>query len=196
MKLLGVTGGIGMGKSAASECLQHLGVPVVDTDVIARSVVEPGEPALEEISREFGSEVLAGDGTLDRRELARRVFKDDIARKRLEDILHPRIRATWQAEAESLQQSGQPVAVIVIPLLFETDAQNQFAATVCVACSQETQMTRLAQRGWTAAHSRERIDAQMPIRQKMLNSDFVIWNEAGLKVLEAQLRKVLAAVGC
>src|SRR2546425_4383411 len=134
VKTFGLTGGIGMGKSTAADLLRKRGLPVVDSDVIARHVVEPGEPALAEVQRLFGGEIVGTDGQLRRDELARRVFTDAEARRRLEGILHPRIRAVWQAQLESWRVEGRPAAIAVIPLLFETAGARHFDATICVAC--------------------------------------------------------------
>ena len=119
-----------MGKSTAADLLRKRGLPVVDSDVIARQIVEPGQPALAEVQRLFGADVVGADGRLRRDELARRVFTDPEARGRLEGILHPRIRAVWQAQFRSWRATGYPAAVAVIPLLFETDASRHFDATI------------------------------------------------------------------
>src|SRR5262245_24685899 len=124
-----------MGKSTAADLLRQRGLAVVDSDVIARQVVEPGQPALAEVQRLFGAEIVGADGRLRRDELARRVFADIEARRGLEGILHPRIRAAWQAQLESWRAEGHPAAVAVIPLLFETDGAHHFDVTLCVACS-------------------------------------------------------------
>src|SRR5438874_5574158 len=100
MKVLGLTGGIGMGKSACAQLLWQRDVPVVDTDELARKIVEPGQPALEQIQTAFGSGVIGPDGTLRRGELARLVFSSDASRKELEAILHPRIRKLWHEQVE------------------------------------------------------------------------------------------------
>src|SRR6185295_14888616 len=110
MKTFGLTGGIGMGKSAAAQLLQERGVPVVDTDLLARQVVEPGGPALQEIQRAFGGELVGPDGGLRRKELARVVFSDPTARQRLEAILHPRIRDLWRQQLQDWRTAGKPVA--------------------------------------------------------------------------------------
>ncbi|MBI3192439.1 MAG: dephospho-CoA kinase, partial [Pedosphaera parvula] len=112
MKLLGLTGGVGMGKSTAADLLARRGVPVIDTDAIARHVVEPGQPALQEIHAAFGPAAIAPDGTLQRGELARRVFTDPHARRQLEAILHPRIRAVWQAQVEAWRAAGRACGVV------------------------------------------------------------------------------------
>src|ERR1700745_599585 len=119
MKLYGLTGGIGMGKSTTEKLLRERGIAVVDTDLIARQIVEPGQPALSEIKTLFGPDILGADGRLRRDELARRVFGDATARKNLESILHPRIRAIWQEQVEAWRKEGRPAGVVVIPLLFE-----------------------------------------------------------------------------
>src|SRR5436190_1394321 len=111
MKTFGLTGGIGMGKSTTADLLRKRGFPVVDSDVIARQVVEPGQPALAEVQGLFGQEIVGADGRLRRDELARRVFTDAEARRRLEGILHPRIRAVWQAQLRSWRATGHLAAV-------------------------------------------------------------------------------------
>ena len=191
VKTFGLTGGIGMGKSTAADLLRKRGLPVVDSDVIAREIVEPGEPALAEIERLFGEEIIADDGRLRRDELARRVFTDPEARRKLEAILHPRIRAVWRARLESWRAEGRPAAVVVIPLLFETDAARQFDATICVACSAPTQRERLRARGWSDNQIDQRIFAQFPVERKILLADHVVWTEGPLEVHEAQLDWIL-----
>jgi dephospho-CoA kinase len=180
-----------MGKSTAADLFGRLGLSVVDTDAIARQVVEPGQEALSEIHRCFGSEVLRPDGSLDRQALACRVFADPDARRRLEAILHPRIRAIWQAQVAQWMKEGRPAGVVVIPLLFETAIQTQFDATICVACSAATQLERLAPRGWPTDEVRQRIQAQMPIEQKIRLADFLVWSEGSLEVHQQQLKIVL-----
>jgi dephospho-CoA kinase len=190
-RAFGITGGVGMGKSTSAQLLRACGVPVVDTDDLARQVVAPGQPALNEVQAAFGPDILASDGSLRRDELAQRVFGDVAARKRLEEILHPRIRQLWRAQLSAWLAEGRPVAVVVIPLLFETNAEAELDATVCVACSLATQRQRLLQRGWTSEHIDQRIQAQLPIEQKIANADFLIWTEAGLDVHAAQLERVV-----
>jgi dephospho-CoA kinase len=192
MKLIGITGGVGMGKSTAGRLLEELGIPVMDTDVVARQVVERGQPALEAIRYSFGTEMIGEDGGLRREALAARVFsEDDAARQKLESILHPRIRAVWRAQAESWRQQDRPVAAVVIPLLFETKAESECDATFCVACTSVTQRRRLAPRRWTDAQIAQRIAAQWPIEKKMLLADHVVWTEGDLKVHLEQLRRLL-----
>lgn len=192
MKVLGLTGGIGMGKSTCAELIRQRGIPVIDTDDLAREVVEPGQPALAEIQGLFGPGLIGPDGRLRRGELARRVFADPAARKQLEGILHPRIRRLWLAQVDTWRAEGKPLAVVVIPLLFETGAQNEFDSTICVACSAATQHERLRARGWTAAQIAQRIEAQWPVEKKIALAHYVIWSEGGLDVHAAQLDLILA----
>jgi dephospho-CoA kinase len=191
VKVLGLTGGVGMGKSASAGLLRARQVPVVDTDDLARQVVEPGQPALAKVCALFGHDVVGPDGRLKRGELARRVFADPTARKQLEEILHPPIRALWRAQMETWRAAGHPLAVVAIPLLFETGAEAEVDATLCVACSAATQQQRLRARGWTAQQMEQRMQAQLPVEQKMAKADYVIWSEAGLDVHAAQLDRIL-----
>ena len=177
MKLCGLTGGVGMGKSTAAGFFLQSGVPVVDTDEIARQLVQPGQPALAEIRDCFGAAVLAPDGCLRRDVLGQIVFASVTARQRLEAILHPRIRAAWFAQVELWRKENCPLALVVIPLLFETAAEKYFEKIICVACSPAAQHQRLTARGWTLEQIRQRIAAQWPVEQKIARSHFVLWTE-------------------
>lgn len=191
-KVLGLTGGVGMGKSTVAQLLQQRGVPVVDTDALARKVVEPGQPALAAIQEMFGAAVLAPDGSLRREELARRVFASDMSRKQLEAILHPRIRELWQAQVEQWRADGVTLGVVVIPLLFETNSAKHFDQVICVACSPASQQQRLAARGWSAEQIQQRLAAQWPIEKKLALADLVIWTEGSPDVTMAQVDRLLA----
>ena len=192
MKVLGLTGGIGMGKSTSARLFQERGVPVVDTDDLARKVVEPGQPALAEILAAFGPEMIGPDGRLRRDEMARRVFADSAARQQLEGILHPRIRELWRAQVEVWRAEGRPLALVVIPLLFETKAEAELDATICVACSAATQHERLRSRGWTPEQIEQRLQAQLPTEQKIARADYLIWTEGSLDVHAAQIDRILS----
>ena len=185
-----------MGKSTAGDLLRKQGVSVLDTDVIARQLVEPGQPALEEIIARFGpSPVCAADGTLDRKALARVAFSDPAARTDLEAILHPRIRATWEAGVKQWRASGCSSGAVIIPLLFETKAARLFDAVICLACSGATQWQRLRQRGWTDGEIRQRLEAQLPLEQKIAQSDYVVWTDTTLEAHAAQLSWVFQIHG-
>jgi dephospho-CoA kinase len=192
MKLCGLTGGVGMGKSTAAGFFSEAGVRIVDTDELARQLVEPGRPALKEIQEAFGSGVISADGALNRGELARRAFADAAARKQLEDILHPRIRECWQAQVKIWRLEKCPRAMVVIPLLFETAAEANFDCIICVACSPQAQGERLRGRGWTPEQINGRIAAQWPVEQKLARSHFVVWSEGSLEVHQRQVEKIVA----
>lgn len=184
-----------MGKSTCALLLERLGLPIIDTDQVARDVVAPGQPALAEIRDAFGPDVLAPGGVLDRARVAALVFGDPQARARLEGILHPRIRSIWQSRVVDWRREGRPGGAVIIPLLFETAAEPAFDKVLCVACSGATQRQRLRERGWTDDQIAGRLAAQLPIEAKILRSDFLVWTETSLTVHEAQLRRVLSTVG-
>lgn len=192
MKLFGLTGGVGMGKSTCARLLESSGVPVIDTDDIARAIVEPGEPALQEITSMFGRELLDSNGRLRRGALASIVFPAPDRLKQLEAILHPRIRERWLAWAGERRHEGRPAAVVVIPLLFETNAQSEFSKVVCTACSPATQQERLRARGWSEPQMAQRIAAQWPIEKKMAASNYVVWTEGDVALHERQVGKIFA----
>jgi dephospho-CoA kinase len=184
--ILGLTGGIGCGKSTVAAALAARGWTVIDTDVLARELVAPGSPATLAIARAFGDGMLGADGAPDRRKLADRVFRDPDARRQLESILHPPIRAAWLARARADAARGRLVTV-VIPLLYETGAEAEVDAVACVACSPGVQAERLRARGWSADDIRGRLAAQWPLQRKMDLADVVFWNDGTLEVLEAQV---------
>ena len=191
MILIGLTGGIGMGKSTSASFLERLGIPVIDTDLLARQIVEPGQPALAEIQQTFGDSVVGSDGRLRRDEVARLVFADDSKRRLLEAILHPRIRELWLAQVAAWRVESWPMGAVVIPLLFETDAANVFDVIVCTACSSASQRRRLEARGWNTSQIEQRIAAQWPAQKKMDLSRFVIWTEPPMETHAAQLGRVV-----
>jgi dephospho-CoA kinase len=191
MKLCGLTGGVGMGKSTAAGFLLQAGAKVIDTDDIARELVQPGQPALQDIQKEFGAEILSPHGGLRRDALARLVFADASARKRLEDILHPRIRERWLKQVEQWRRQQCLLAVVVIPLLFETQAESHFDKIICVACSAASQRERLHSRGWNVEQAQQRITSQMPVDQKIASSDHIVWTEGLPEVHRNQILQIL-----
>lgn len=198
MKLLGLTGGVGMGKSTAAGFFQKRGVRIVDADQLARELVQPGQPALDEIRAAFGDNIISPDGQLRRDQLANLVFGDAVARQKLEAILHPRIRERWLAQVETWKRENCPVAVVVIPLLYETRAHPHFDRIICVACSENSRHERLKARGWTQSQIKARIAAQMPATEKIARADFVIWSEGALENHSRQADCILdhvAAIG-
>jgi dephospho-CoA kinase len=192
MRLCGLTGGVGMGKSTAAGFFLQLGARVIDTDDLARELVLPGQPALAEIQTVFGRDLVAADDRLNRSELARLVFADAAARRQLEDILHPRIRERWQAQIEGWRQENIPLALVVIPLLFETAAENHFDKIICVACSPAAQRERLSARGWKLDQIRQRIAAQLPVEQKIARAHFIVWTEGLPAVHRRQVGQIVS----
>jgi dephospho-CoA kinase len=191
MKVFGLTGGVGMGKSTAANFFCEQNVKVVDTDILARELVQPGQPALEEISELFGKNILAPDGGLRRSEMARIVFSDASAREKLETILHPRIRRLWREKIEIWRRENCWLAIVVIPLLFETRAEIEFDKIICVACAPAVQHQRLSARSWNAVHIEQRIAAQMPVTEKIARSHFVIWTDGALGLHQRQIQRLL-----
>ncbi len=194
MKLLGLTGGIGMGKTTVANLWAEQGVNLIDTDALARDLVAPGQPALAEIRRAFGEDLVAPSGELRRDVLARMVFSDPKARGRLEKILHPRIRRCWQRQAADWRAASAVLGVVVIPLLFETEAEQEFNEIVCVACSTETQFKRLLARGWNDHQIHQRLGAQLQTEAKMARSDRVIWTEGTLESTHQQAMRILGSM--
>ena len=190
MLLYGITGGIGTGKSAVAEMLAIRAVPVADTDLIARQVVEPGQPALAEIRDRFGSEMIDVAGRVRRDRLAQLVFGDAEARGTLEAILHPRIRAVWREQAGRWRAAGIRLGVVVIPLLFETGAEAELDRTICLACATATQEQRLLARGWSRTEIQQRLDAQWPLEKKLARADYVVWTEGSKEVTAEQVARI------
>jgi dephospho-CoA kinase len=194
VKLCGLTGGVGMGKSTAAAFLEARGAKKVDTDRLAHELVEPSRPALAEIQKAFGNKVISSKGFLRRDELANIVFSDPMERKKLEAILHPRIRERWLAQVEKWRDEDCPVAVVVIPLLFETQAEAYFDKIICVACQEPSRRERLRARGWKEQQIQGRIAAQMPVTEKIARADFVIWTEGDLDSHSRQVDCILDRV--
>src|ERR1700682_2679624 len=181
MRIIGLTGGIGSGKSTVSAMLRELGATIVDADEGARAVVEPGQPALQEIRERFGAEVFAAGGHLDRERLADIVFSDERAREDLNAITHPRVRA-WMAERmQAAAVGGGPAGVLHIPLLFESGLTVGLDEIVVVWAPVEAQFARAVARGGRGEDIRARIKAQMPLDHKREQATVVIDN-SGSKV--------------
>jgi len=191
---VGLTGGIGSGKSEVSRRLGELGAVVIDADAVAREVVEPGTPGLGSVVAEFGDGVLRPDGALDREGLGRIVFGDSDKLARLNAIVHPLVGeriATMMAEVERDHPDG--VVVYDVPLLVENDLAGGYDVVLVVAASPETQIHRLVQqRGMTQDDARARIAAQAPLSAKLAVADVVIDNDGPLAGLDARVREVWA----
>lgn len=182
---IGLTGGIASGKSAAARLFAARGVPVIDTDQIARDLVEPGQPGLAAVVAEFGEDVLTPEGRLDRAALRGRVFADPQARRRLEAVLHPAIRAEL---AHRSAAAGGPYQIWVIPLLVEGGRIDQVDRVLVVDCPVEVQHARLRRRdGETEAGARAILAAQAGREERLAAADDVIVNDASIDALEPQV---------
>ena len=194
MLTVGLTGGIGSGKSEVSRRLRDLGAVLIDADAVAREVVEPGTPGLAAVVAEFGTAILRPDGTLDREGLGRIVFGDPDKLARLNAIVHPLVGeriAARMAEVERDHPDG--VVVYDVPLLVENNLAGGYDVVLVVATSPETQLHRLVeQRGMTAEDAKARIAAQAPLADKLAVADIVIDNDGTLAELDARVKQVWA----
>lgn len=178
MFVIGLTGGIGSGKSTVADMFRDLGVFAIDADDVAREVVLPGEPALDAIAGHFGADILNGDGSLDRAALRQRVFQDDGERQWLEQLLHPRIRERLET---CLREAESPYQILVSPLLLETDQYRLCQHIVVVDVSHETQISRTTARDGNDREQVERIiAAQMPREKRLAAADDVVDNDRPL----------------
>jgi dephospho-CoA kinase len=187
MLLVGLTGGIGSGKSTVAQLLERRGAVVFDADALARKAVEPGTPGHDAVVERFGANVLAPGGELDREALASIVFADPAARRDLEAIVHPEVRRLF---AEGCKAYGDTDRVVVFsaPLLVETGMHTAFEVLVLVSTSVETQIERLLRgRAMSEEQVRARIDAQAPLEEKTAIADVIVDNEGDLDELELQV---------
>ena len=190
MLRIGLTGGIGSGKSTVSALLAARGAVIVDADRIAREVVEPGTPGLAQVVETFGEQVLAADGSLDRAALAAVVFADPEARRQLDEIVHPLVRA----RASEIAAAAPPDAVVVndVPLLVETGQASSYDLVLVVEADPETRVSRLVQRGLTAEDARARMAAQASDGQRRAVADVVLDNSGTPEELAEQVDRFWA----
>lgn len=175
MLIVGLTGGIGSGKSAASALFEKLGTHLVDADVVAREVVEPGRPALASISKQFGSDILDEAGSLNRTKLREIIFSDTNAKRWLEALLHPIIRSEI---IRQLAQAESPYAILVSPLLFETDQHTLCSRTLLIDAPEELQIERASKRDSSSIDGIKKIIAvQMPRNEKQKHANDIILND-------------------
>jgi len=194
--LVGLTGGIATGKSTVSALLRQLGCEIIDADLLAREVVEPGQPAWTTIVAEFGQDVLTGDGTLDRKKLGAIVFADPERRRRLEAITHPAIRERFQARLDELAEQGfTGIVVFDAAVMIESGNYKNMDRLVVVVTDEPTQMARLRGRdGTDDAEGRRKIASQMPLAEKAKLADYVIDNSGDRQATAEQVRRVFAAL--
>jgi dephospho-CoA kinase len=193
MRRIALTGGIATGKSYVAARLRAAGLPVVDADVLAREAVAPGSDGLAAVAARFGPGVLQADGALDRKALAAVVFGDAAARRALEAIVHPRVRAATEAFFAALPPAT-PLAVADIPLLFETGRDRDFDEVVVVACDPRAQVARvMARDGASRDDAERRIAAQWPIADKVARADRVIRTDGTFAETDAQVEALVDA---
>lgn len=193
VRRIALTGGIATGKSYVRGRFEALGVPTIDSDILAREAVAPGTPGLAAVVARFGRDVLDEHGALDRQELARIVFGDPGARRALEAIVHPDVRRATDRWFASLDPTRHPVGIADIPLLYEVGRDRDFDAVIVVACTPETQLHRVMKRdGLSEADARERLAAQWPIEEKIRRADDVIRTDGTFEATDLQVRGVCA----
>lgn len=191
--VIGLTGGIGSGKSTISAKLAEMGACVVDSDVVARQVVLPGSPGLDKVISRFGDSVLAEDGSLNRAKLASIVFSDSAALGDLNGILHPLIEQEIKRQIVICAKEGKQPIVVVIPLLFETDAIERygFSKVIVVDLPEEDAIRRVvASRNMTETEVRERVASQVSRQERLSRADFVIDNSSGVDALDRQVSEL------
>jgi len=188
MLTVALTGGIGSGKTQVSDYFVSLGVPVIDTDIISRQLVEPGQPALDKITESFGHQLLFASGQLDRAALREIIFNDATARKKLEDILHPAIREKVQHQLQAL---SFPYVIIVIPLYVETGQFLKTDRILVVDCPQEIQKKRVLARDNVSMEQLGKIlEAQVTREQRLAVADDIIVNDADIETLQHKVRQL------
>jgi dephospho-CoA kinase len=187
MLLVGLTGGIGSGKSTVARLLERRGAVVFDADALAREAVEPGTPGHDAVVERFGANVLAPGGELDREALASIVFADPAARRDLESIVHPEVRRLFADGCEAYRDTDR-VVVFSAPLLVETGMHTAFEVLVLVSTPVEAQIERLLRdRAMSEEQVRARIDAQAPLEKKAAVADVIVDNDGSLEDLQAQV---------
>ena len=196
---IGLTGGIGSGKSTVAGFLARRGAAIIDADAISRSLTAPGGRAMVDIARNFGDDMLSPDGAMDRQAMRERIFRDPQAKRQLEQIIHPLVSQITAEQAQAALQSGQSVLVFDVPLLVESGERwrKQVDRVIVVDCDTETQKKRVMARSGLASEEVERIMAQQASRsQRLACADTVIFNQ-GLSFddLDAQVARVSADFG-
>jgi dephospho-CoA kinase len=196
--VLGLSGGIGTGKSTVARFLGSLGATVIDADAIVHELQAPGTPLLDEIAETFGPDLIDTEGNLDRNALGATVFRDPAARRQLEQIVHPKVTDTIADRVTSAQAAGSPLIVVDIPLLFEgresspdREPTPPFDATVLVYAPEQQQIERqMARDGCDREAALQRIRAQLPIESKKAMADVVIDNSGSLEETQRQTREL------
>lgn len=192
MLRIALTGGIATGKSHVLDQFRRRGVPCLDADVLAHGVTAAGTEATAAIADRFGAGVLSADGSVDRRKLGAIVFADPVARHQLEAIVHPAVYGAIAAGLRAFELMGDsPVAVVDVPLLYETGHEKDFDRVIVASCSPEGQLARLRDRGMTDADARQRIAVQWPTEEKASRADFVIRTDGSFEDTDRQVDEVV-----
>lgn len=190
---LALTGGIACGKSYLSGLLAEWGWHIIDTDVIARTCLEPGTTGYKKTVDAFGANIVSSNRTVDRARLGQIVFSDVEKLNLLNSILHPLIREQWQRQLDHhLRINPEVPAVVVIPLLYETSVEGRFDRVIGIGCSEAMQIKRLENRGWKPDEIGKRLASQLSVKEKMKRSDIVIWNDGSPQLLRDQSRRLHA----
>ncbi|WP_273713410.1 dephospho-CoA kinase [Leuconostoc mesenteroides] len=196
MLTVGLTGGIATGKSTVSALLRQAGFPVVDADIVAREVVEPGTPTLEKIKLAFGPGII-DNGVLDRRKLGQIVFEDGAQLKKLNDIMQPAISSAMADKINFWRLQNVPILVLDVPLLFERDYDKNKLVDkiIVVTASEEIQLFRLENRDQlNIMEARNRVKAQLPMSQKIARADYVIDNNGRIEELQEQVTVLIKKI--
>jgi dephospho-CoA kinase len=182
--ILGITGGLGCGKSTVARLFERRGYQRIDSDALVREKVLTSAAVIAALHLHFGEAIFKPEGVVDRSALASRVFVDDLERRWLEELTHPVLFALWR---EILASAPAARWAVEAPLLFERSLENWFDFTVCVACSPEQQLVRLEQRGFPRSLAGQRISKQLPLARKIELSDFVLWNDGSAAFLQDEV---------
>lgn len=190
--IIGLTGSIGTGKSTIANHFKTLQIPVVDADLIARQVVEPGEDAYTVIVETFGEQILQEDETLDRKALGAIVFQDEAKRKQLNDIIHPAIRKEMLKQRDAYVQEEFPAVVLDIPLLYESKLTDYVEKIIVVSVDSDVQLKRIVERdNSTETEAQQRINSQIPVSKKAEMADATIDNNGTVSESHEQLERIL-----
>ena len=190
--IIGLTGSIASGKSTVAKMIKSYGLPIVDADVVARQVVEPGTPTLKKIAEAFGTEVIAHDGSMDRAKVGSIIFHNEEMRKTLNSIIHPAIREEMLRQRDEFISFGEKNIFMDIPLLFESKLEHFVEKIIVVSVNKEVQLQRLMERnGLSVEEANARIATQIPVIEKEQLADAVIHNNGTLEDTAIQLQNVL-----
>ena len=191
MKVIGLTGGIGSGKSTVSQLLAGLGAPIIDADKIGHEVFKPNTEAWREVVAAFGKQIITANSTIDRKKLGTIVFGNPEARARLNQIMHPRIYDVVKAQLEEYQRQGAAVVVLEAPLLLEAGWTSLVDEVWVTTASEDTLLKRLRERtGLSELESRTRIRSQLPTEKRIRQADVVIDTDCNLDELKAKVREL------